>query len=405
MTLNIFFKRSSFAVCLLLFFSACQDDVDSLDLETVTETTNSLSTITTVSASEIPEIMDHLRSSLGDRLAVSIHTPTDDPHGQNRNTEPDLVIGEIQTEEIKIATNNFGKSNYTFTLTRIEQPDPDKYSVFNYVIKETRVGIYGLIVEYRMDKTWLRQSVIDYRTFTGEIIVYDEAGVYIGKIAKIDGETVSDDYRNTDPCPPNDNTSGGGGSTSGDGGSTGGTTSGTGGEGNSNDGNGGFNIDVDIICGCDPAHHGGSESDSCHCTDPDMIVVTIRNAETQDTKPFSNRCADIPDCAGENDCQFGMDEFCGCLPEPVENDDIPINIPPDFFDDPCVKLNALFTDTDFTDALQDIRDGAGGSSERGYDVSKDPNTGDITVNFVPGGFDSTPLNTGGKHYRRYAQSY
>ena len=316
----------------MLIISSCQQDDNVNDNLQEAINTTSHSSISTVNAMDIPEVMEYLRSQLDDGLTVTMEVLSGNIDGQNRSQEPDLVIGEVQLQEIKKATNSYGRSNYAFNLSTVESSQSNSHSIFNYVVKETQLGIYGLIIEYRLDKNWLGNPDIDYRTYTGDVIVYNETGSYIGKNVKEDGITISDHFRGADPCPPNDNTSGGG-STSGDGSGagpgTGSTTSGTGGDAG---GTGGSQIDIEIICGCSPDHPGGSESDDCNCTEPDTIIVTIHKAATQESKPFTNRCPDpVESCAGENDCEYGYDEFCGCLPPPeeeeeVENDEVPINI-------------------------------------------------------------------------------
>jgi len=348
----ISFKNLFRLTALLLIFNACNDDQEDINLDDFS-IDNVRSTITTVSPEDIPYIMDYARSALGKDLKVTVQ-PNSETQGSNRNQEPDLILGEVQLGEIKVATNSYDRSNYVFKLKTVNSTN--KNSIFNYIVKETSLGLYGLIVEYRFDPLWLKSSTseggIDFRTFTGEVIIYDEQGVYIGKNIKENNITIDSDYRTSSGCSCDT----GGGGNNGDGSDGTGPGPGTSdGSNNGDSGTGGDQIDVEVTCGCDPDHPGGNQNDDCHCEKPDTITITIRSVETQESKPFTNRCCGTTEsCAGETDCEFGYDEFCGCKPEPddeeeVENSDIPPSI-----DITSIAIVAGIDDTNLNDCHKNI---------------------------------------------------
>ena len=244
-TTGIHLGKLFLVCCVSLLLYCCQQDDTSIDLQQEVPITARQSTITTVNAADIPEVINHLRSHMDEGLTIHIATPTPETAGTNRSQEPDLVIGEVQLEEIQRATNAFGRSNYSFALTTLNQEeDQNTYTYYNLVYVESLKGDYYYITAYKMDRAWIQSfnDGIDLSSYTGSIIYYTSSGYYLASIAMIQGAVQEVEQRsacpNDDTNPngdPNDNPSDSGGSTSGDGGSTG--TTGTTGTG---DGSGGI---------------------------------------------------------------------------------------------------------------------------------------------------------------------
>ena len=118
------------AFLLLILFFSCQED-DNLDSNSLITTIDAKSTVTTVSADDIPEIMEYVNDLPQSRKGLfSILTQT----GGARTSEPDLVLGTLQLGEIKVATNAYNRSNYTFLLKTIQSQANDSISTFNLVL-------------------------------------------------------------------------------------------------------------------------------------------------------------------------------------------------------------------------------------------------------------------------------
>ena len=362
-TTGIHLGKLFLVCCVSLLLYCCQQDDTSIDLQQEVPITARQSTITTVNAADIPEVINHLRSHIDEGLTIRIATPTPDAQGTTRNQEPDLVIGEVQLEEIQRATNGFGRSNYSFALTTLEQSEePNTYTYYNLVYVESLKGDYYYITAYKMDKEWVKSfnNGLDLGSYTGAINYYTASGYYLAGITMTQGVVQDVEQRST--CPddetnpngdPNGDPSDSGGSTSGDGGTTG--TTGTTGTGDG-DGSGGVDprpedCSFDYIT-CEDHEPGGICSGEITGIEIDCgnFVDQRRPLKEQ----LRSSCPDNESCAGENDCEFGFDEFCGCLPESeeeIENDEIIINITPS-----QILINSInfYLDSDLTQDQEDF---------------------------------------------------
>lgn len=256
-------------VCLSLIFYQCQQD----DLQTIEEQ-NNLETTTIgqktnklISGKDIPEILDFVKQQTNDRLQVKLSNLTDNTR------QADLPIGNLSTDIVKQVTNQYGRSNYTFAM--VKDVDTGELSYINYVVKDTRYGMYSYFVEYIPEILIQHQSdpLPEANGYSGEIRIYNQYGVYIGSNTFENGNKTSDHYKHS--CDNDtDGGSGGGGGNTGDGTGPSGPSSGDG------SGSGGGGVDITLVCGevylqqidCPP---------NCECTacyievqDCDIIVRT-----------------------------------------------------------------------------------------------------------------------------------
>ncbi|MFC4636700.1 hypothetical protein ACFO3O_22575, partial [Dokdonia ponticola] len=137
----------------MTLFIACQKDDDgSLPLLKVHQHEHLQTTTTTVSLDEIPKVAAYL-STLGDHRGH--FTIEKSVGGRNRSSEPDLMIGTLQTSEIIQVTDQYDQKNHTFLLTSIESTNTTVKSTFNLVVQESSSGLFSYIVEYRPDEDWI----------------------------------------------------------------------------------------------------------------------------------------------------------------------------------------------------------------------------------------------------------
>lgn len=110
------------------FVFSCNKDDQNTDLDS--QINLRANTTKIVSADEIPQVMQFIRSKNGGSLSFTL-----DNSSFKKSTEPDLTLGTINTDGIIANTNAYDKTNYTFT---VEKDSTDtEVSVMNYVVKET----------------------------------------------------------------------------------------------------------------------------------------------------------------------------------------------------------------------------------------------------------------------------
>lgn len=345
----IFYYVPLLLIALCLQLHSCQrDDGVSLDTQGSGE---SQAITQTVTADQIPHIIDFVKSQSNRTLSFTLNTSTD---GINRSTE-NLVIGSLNTDQIQQITNSENKSNYTFTMEK-EVPT-DEMSVINYVVKENGDGYYSYFLELIPETNWLKQTVDpnDLSQFTGEIRVFDRKGLYINSNMFINGVSISQTSKAA--CEPvGDDPQDQQSDTGGNGGADGTPPTGDdppGGNGDPTDtGNGGQDIECVIIT-----------ITSCSCSGGPGQVITVSACNGQKNNAVRNPCDD--ECNAQNDCEFGFDANCNCLAEPDdpdnENEDVIIDI--SYLLDDCdtskEDLKKIFpnaTDTDMETLASVIND-------------------------------------------------
>ncbi|MFT5890623.1 MAG: hypothetical protein ACI9Y7_000716 [Dokdonia sp.] len=302
-------------ICIQLY--SCQTD-DRDQLEAQSSHHRNHATVKTISGKDIPEILQVIKKESNKDLKFSL-TPS---QGLSRSTES-TISGTLNTDKIRQVTDHEGKSNYTFSLTK--EGEITEFSVVNYVLKESGSGYYSYFLEFMPDENWLRTTPNpnDLLVFTGTLIVYDRYGVYVGENEFINGVRTAQLVRTACPDDDDDNTTGGGGN---EGPNTSDNPSNDDGSdsSDSSEGTHGHNIEVDITCGCAPGHDGGNSNDSCSCTVTD-IIININFADQNDDPiaktPLRNPCPPIVDtCNSQNDCEYGFDLNCDCLPNPSDEE-------------------------------------------------------------------------------------
>lgn len=288
----------------LLFYQCQRDDLQTVDEQANAQTNQqSINTSTVVSGKDIPNIIDFVKRQTNERLQVRLK---DLP---NSTRQADLIIGNLSTDLVKQVTNQYGRSNYTFTMSK--DVDTGELSYINYIVKDTRYGVYGYFIEYAPDFDWTNGNfaTANMRLYTGDIRVYNQYGIYVGANTFTNGLRVNADYRGS--CGTNtDGTSNTGGGSTGNGSGTPGP-SGNPGIGSTGGDAGGpvIGIIVDItVCGCEPHHEGGSEGDGCSCTKPDTtsteLIVKIADDyynKTGKRDPLRHPCP--PEDTSDQNCR------------------------------------------------------------------------------------------------------
>jgi len=188
-------KQLALSVVVLLLVYSCQkDDADAL----ASQVQRPQPSITkTVGASEIPKVMQFLESKSNSRLEFLVDDSNTEL-GMHRSHEENLSMTTALTDHIKMVTNSYGKSNYTFEL--IEQGDKTGVYFINLVVKEYRDELYMYIVKYVPDVSWLQTHHIsrDFNVFTGYLYFYSADGTYVGKTAMTNGMATSSFQKH--PC-------------------------------------------------------------------------------------------------------------------------------------------------------------------------------------------------------------
>jgi len=328
--------RGVFLLLYLAFFIAqsCQQDDETIIEGTLLSVEQVESTTQIVSGDEIPNVINFVKQQTNDKLQVSLKTTFSD------SRQADLVIGNLSIDVVKQITNAYGRSNYSFVM--IKTVDSPELSYINYIVKDTRYGMYGYFIEYvPLDQNSEGNLLNDQGEFHGTIRIYNQYGIYVGSNTFNNGVRATSDYEND--CDNSNNGGGGqdGGEDPGDGpgdgtGSDGGDGPGPGdgpGDGDSGDGGtGGENIEIIITCGCDPEHEGGVDgNDDCHCTIPDEIVIDIRTPDDYYNKTGKRDPLRYP-CSPDNEniqdqpcrCPSDVDDGQTDVDPQDENNDIPI---------------------------------------------------------------------------------
>lgn len=371
-----------FILITMVFFISCQKDDEASP--PLSNTIRAEIVTNKVTVDEIPEIMDFLATKGNSRGQFTITKLNND----TRSNEPDLVIGVLQTKEIIEVIDQYDRKNYTFLLTSIEGTDPTVQSTFNLIVKESSEGLFSYIMEYRPDANWtpdyLDKNYLS--TFIGDVVYYTIDGIYIAKANLVDGVSISAETRNS--CPDDGNGNGNGESTSDNSDSSDTTT-------NTNPSVGGIDaVEITVVCGCSVGHEGGGEA--CGSCDPseDVTIIEIKSSiNNKIDKLARNPCPpeDTPEFCHESNgdpCDCNVDGT-GCAEG--TNTDVAVL----FESDPCEKISNALNDINVSDSITDLDGAFTEPNERGYGVSKNPDTSDFTTAEVLGGRRSTPLPIGG----------
>jgi len=327
---------------ILVFFNSCQDDAEGLIPETIVNQ-ESHTHFDTVNGHEIPHIIDFLKSKSNDKMQFTL---TDDvsPVGTNRNPEEDLTVTTPLLDQIKQATNSFGKTNYTFKL--LEEETREGTYFLNLVVKEYGRILYMYILKYVPTEGWLSTYTgdQDLSSFDGAIYLYADDGKYLATLDIDQGVTISSQGRSSD-CPP-DNTDG---SSDGPGDGTTGPGDGT----STGPGDGGgldIGIDIDATFGWRCNWRNQLHASPLDCNNPSQggeWVIIIEDAQ----RSMANRTVcPPPDENCQIDCVGNVDPAtCTCVEEDeeVEGTDIPVII--DISDIALVANLNEYLEPDLTD--------------------------------------------------------
>jgi len=198
-SLKRFAKHTALVFAVLLSMYSCQKD-DAVTLESNDSHQHEHSSTTkSVSASEIPRVMQFLESKSNARLEVVIYD-TNSELGMNRSHEENLSMTTALVDQIKMVTNSYGRSNYTFKL--IEEETRAGVYFLNLIVKEHKDEFYVFIMKYVPSEAWLNTftDTSSFSSYSGDIYFYDHNGVYAGRTTLVNGQTTTSDSR--EPCPP-----------------------------------------------------------------------------------------------------------------------------------------------------------------------------------------------------------
>ena len=198
-TLKRFAKYTALVFAVLLSLYSCQKD-DAVTLESNDSHQHEHSSTTkSVSASEIPRVMQFLESKSNNRLEFVIDDSNSEL-GMHRIHEENLSMTTALVDQIKMVTNSYGRSNYTFKL--IEEETRAGVYFLNLIVKEHKDEFYVFIMKYVPSEAWLNTftDTSPFSSYSGDIYFYDHNGVYAGITTLVNGQTTSSDSR--EPCPP-----------------------------------------------------------------------------------------------------------------------------------------------------------------------------------------------------------
>ncbi|WP_121918338.1 hypothetical protein [Dokdonia sinensis] len=329
-------------VFLISIVSCTKDDV-TIDAVTVIDSQELKNETKKIASDKIPHIIDYLKKRTSGTMRFEIQSYNND----TRSIEPDLILGEAQMDEILESINSYDRKNYSFKLETFNERNPIYISYFNLVVKETLRGVYAYIAEYRMTRDWVgtQTGSLNMTTFTGELVFYTDTGAYVGDVS-MDNGTATDYFLN-DPCgdggsDSDGNTDNGTGTWDTGTGDTGGDSD-TGADGDTGGGTGGI-ISITTVENCEievPCSHPEHQVDhqTAPCTHPDCGIEFVIDIKFEGDEMTTSRnlgevmrnpgCETPDDCNQQNDCEFGFDENCGCLPEEeeeIENDEVGVNV-------------------------------------------------------------------------------
>ena len=306
-------------VGVMIMISSCQQDDNTSTTEQI-EAHAPHSAIRTVSAGDIPEIMDFLRTKSNDQLQFTI-THDQGVYDGTRSHTDDLSLTTPLLDQIKQVTNGYGKSNYTFKL--IEEQAKEGIYFLNLVVKEYGGMLYMYILKYIPSQEWMGTYSGDQSlgNFDGVIYLYTEGGSYLVSMDITQGTSVSSQGRSSD-CPPDNNTGGGGSDSDGSGPNDGTSTT------NGDDG-GGLDIGIGAEFGwrCNHrnvVHPEGPEGCNAPEEGGEWVLIIIDSA----FRSMANRTVcPPPDENCQIDCVGNVDPVtCTCVEEDeeVEGTDIPV---------------------------------------------------------------------------------
>jgi len=386
-------KQLVLSFIVVLFIYSCQKD-DAVPLASQTQQSEH-STTKTVSASEIPKVMQFLQSKSNSRLEFLVDDSNTEL-GMYRSHEENLSMTNALTEHIKMMTNAYGKSNYTFEL--IEQDDKTGIYFINLVVKEYRDTLYMYIIKYVPDTSWLQthHMIKDFNVFTGKLYIYNDLGVYVGKVEMLDGQATLGFQKH--PCNGESGTSTSTGSTTGTSSGVGTNSSSTVGESSTSSSGtttGGGSEGI-------PCRWEIYESDDCDCV-PNLVIICPEEAFDVDRSALSNALRhpcdgngagssgnlNNPDCEEEDPCNFPMylDENCDCVDvEAIENSGVAV-VNSD--KEHCKKLNELWEVQNLKNQIQTLKSASivnndNFTSEKGFKTFIDSN----------GNLDAASIQTG-----------
>ena len=323
-TIKRFLTFSLLSCTILFFIPSCQEDDSSISTESQDNHLHQ-NKVTFINANDIPEVIDFLQSKSNDRLQFTLDHNIYS-NGSTRSHTDDLSLTTPLVDQIKQATNSYGKSSYTFKL--IEEETKEGVYFLNLIVKEYGDMLYMYILKYVPNVDWLEnyQGDFDLGSFKGQIYVYSEMGRYVARVAMDHGHSTGSEGRTNDDCPDPDNPDGNsGGSTSGDNGSDGSTTSGTG-----SDSGGGPDIPIDITaefgwrCNWRNQLHANPND----CNNPGMGGEWVILIDDANRSMANDVVCPPPNTDCDVDCDYGVGPNCECLPEEtdeVENNDVPVN--------------------------------------------------------------------------------
>ncbi|MCB0461659.1 MAG: hypothetical protein R2816_01580 [Flavobacteriaceae bacterium] len=335
--LSLFFLL--FLVITGAFFTCQKEHLTLDDLELNNE--NKSSIVKTVSARDIPEVMNFIASKSSDYKFLLDDSTTEE--GMNRSHEDNLVMTELITDEITQVTNAYQKSNYTFRL--IKQSGLDGKYFLNLVVKEYMDTFYLYIVKYVPDTFWLSTHSLtkDLGDYTGMVYFYSDEGIYIAKVTMSNGNaTASERHPCDDPEDEDQNDY-------------------------PDDGNdGGFGGDCEFYWEDPDGDTWDNYPDDGDNVQEVYFVINC-SGETGDKSmneflrhPCSgsggsvgggSSCTNVGTC--EAPLQFNQD--CECKPlEEIENNVVAVV----FEKPPCARLNKLENNDDFKSKLQDLKNKA-----------------------------------------------
>ena len=335
----------------------------------------------TVTASDIPEVMDFLDMKSGGTRSFTLE-------GRPGTRQPDLEIDEVHTEDILTLTNEHDRSSYSF---RASKDGSEEFSIVNLVVKESATETYGYFLKYTPDTDWLatQTTTFNLSDYSGRITVYDMDGHYLAESEFLNGVETNKDLVD---CTNNSNTNNNN-SNSSSSSSSSNSNSNTSNSSNSNNNSntGGHNINILTVCGCAPQHPGGSANASCNCTLADLVIVSIGNKSVQSAVRSVEPCP--PDCFQPNGdpCEFGCDSNGECLPDPNDpinqNQNSGTNFDLGLAMD-CNKLQNLSNSPSYQQRMAELIANNSGNTEKGYYGRNDSN-GNMVYNSSDG-FEGEP---------------
>ena len=136
-------------------------------------------TFKNVSASEIPDVINFIQSRSNEEMTFRIQYSNNQILSTPDGVESSPL--ELSIEDLEViaqATNEFGKSNYAFKLSK--DINDDRLHFINLIVKEYADTYYLVIAKYLPEQEWFLSTETDMSTFTGEILLYNYQGYFKG---------------------------------------------------------------------------------------------------------------------------------------------------------------------------------------------------------------------------------